>query len=305
MSFLLFHSIAEIFSIIIAGGIFMFAWNSRRLMDNSYLLFIGIAYLFVGGIDLFHTLAYKGMGVFQGYNANLPTQLWIAARYMQSISLLIAPLLIDRKLNVTLVLLCYALAATLLLGFVFLNIFPDCYIEGSGLTVFKKVSEYVISLILVISIVLLFKSRDKFDRGVLHLLVLSIAVTIASELAFTFYISVYGISNIIGHIFKITAFYLVYRALIETGLKKPYNLLFRELKQSETYLRDALSKVKMLSGMLPICSSCKKIRDDKGYWKQIESYISEHSEAEFSHGICPECARRLYPEYFKEEGKSD
>ena len=62
---------------------------------------------------------------------------------------------------------------------------------------------------------------------------------------------------------------------------------------------DALSKVKVLSGMLPICSSCKKIRDDAGYWKQIESYIHEHSEAEFSHGICPDCATKLYPEHFK------
>jgi hypothetical protein len=50
--------------------------------------------------------------------------------------------------------------------------------------------------------------------------------------------------------------------------------------------------------MLPICASCKKIRDDKGYWKQIESYIRDHSEAEFSHGICPECAEKFYPEIF-------
>jgi PAS domain S-box-containing protein len=62
-------------------------------------------------------------------------------------------------------------------------------------------------------------------------------------------------------------------------------------------LRDALSKIKTLSGMLPICSSCKKIRDDKGYWKQIESYIREHSEAEFSHSICPECVKKLYPDF--------
>ncbi len=62
---------------------------------------------------------------------------------------------------------------------------------------------------------------------------------------------------------------------------------------------DALSRIKTLSGLLPICSSCKKIRDDKGYWKQIESYISEHSEALFSHGICPDCAKNIYPELFK------
>jgi PAS domain S-box-containing protein len=61
-------------------------------------------------------------------------------------------------------------------------------------------------------------------------------------------------------------------------------------------LQKALSKVKQLSGFLPICSSCKKIRDDKGYWNQIESYIRDHSEANFSHSICPICAEKLYPE---------
>jgi len=67
-------------------------------------------------------------------------------------------------------------------------------------------------------------------------------------------------------------------------------------------LQEALAKVKQLSGLLPICCSCKKIRDDKGYWQQIESYIHAHSEAEFSHGICPECSRRLYPELYNDKG---
>ena len=66
-------------------------------------------------------------------------------------------------------------------------------------------------------------------------------------------------------------------------------------------LQEALAKVKQLSGFLPICASCKKIRDDKGYWQQIEAYVRDHSEAEFSHGICPDCAQRIYPEYYKKE----
>lgn len=65
-------------------------------------------------------------------------------------------------------------------------------------------------------------------------------------------------------------------------------------------LQAALVKVKLLSGFLPICCSCKKIRDDQGYWQQIESYISRHSEAEFSHGICDDCAQKLYPDYYTE-----
>ncbi len=73
-----------------------------------------------------------------------------------------------------------------------------------------------------------------------------------------------------------------------------------ELRRVNRELNQALAEVKKLRGILPICSSCKKIRDDKGYWLQIETYISEHSEAEFSHGICPDCAKRLYPEFCDE-----
>ncbi len=237
-SYLLFHNMAEIFSIVIACAIFMFAWNARPFLQNNYLLFIGIAYLFVAGVDLFHTLAYKGMRVFPGDDANLPTQLWIAARYLQSISLLIAPLLLRRKLNPYYVFIGYGVTVGLLLGAIFYwHVFPDCYIEGVGLTPFKKISEYIISLILLASIAVLLKNREGFDRGVLKLLILSIIFTIGAELAFTLYTDVYGLLNIIGHLLKIVAFYLIYKAVIETGLVRPYDLLFRDLKQSEETLQ--------------------------------------------------------------------
>lgn len=86
--------------------------------------------------------------------------------------------------------------------------------------------------------------------------------------------------------------------------------LFNSIKNSEEEqkklvgtLQKAFSEIKTLSGMLPICSSCKKIRDDKGYWNQIEAYIHEHSEAVFSHSLCPECAKKLYPEYFNKKNE--
>lgn len=65
-------------------------------------------------------------------------------------------------------------------------------------------------------------------------------------------------------------------------------------------LKNAVREVKKLQGMIPICASCKKIRDDKGYWQQIEKYIQDHSDAKFSHSICPECAQRLYPDLYRE-----
>jgi len=80
-------------------------------------------------------------------------------------------------------------------------------------------------------------------------------------------------------------------ALIRKQMEKERELLVVELQK-------ALSEVKKLSGLLPICASCKMIRDDKGYWNQIESYIRDHSEAEFSHGICPDCVKKLYPDLY-------
>ena len=181
----------------------------------------------------------KGMGVFRGYDANLPTQLWIGARYVESLSLFIAPFYFNRKLRVGTVFFTYTGAIGLLFGTIFFwSIFPDCFVEEKGLTPFKKISEYIISLILFASMAVLIRKRSEFDRPVLIWVVWSIITMIISELAFTFYISVYGFSNLVGHIFKIISFYLIYKAIIETCLTKPYNLLWRNLKLSEEMLRE-------------------------------------------------------------------
>lgn len=74
-----------------------------------------------------------------------------------------------------------------------------------------------------------------------------------------------------------------------------------ERQQLTTELTKAMEQIRQLKGMLPICSACKKIRDDRGYWKRIEYYIMEHSDATFTHSICPECALKLYPELYKPE----
>ena len=79
----------------------------------------------------------------------------------------------------------------------------------------------------------------------------------------------------------------------------------QRLQAERSALQEALSKVRQLSGMLPICASCKKVRDDRGYWTQIEAYISDHSEAEFSHGICPDCGDKLYPGVYRKSLKPE
>lgn len=317
--YLLFHTLAELFSIVVATSLFMITWNSRRYIRNSYLLFVGIAYLYIGLIDLLHTLSYKGMPIFTEYDF-YANQLWIAARGMESLTLLLGFgfLRSKRKINVIAVSAGYALvSALLILSIFYWKIFPECFIAGQGLTPFKKISEYVICGILLLALYQLKSNREKFEPKIYRMIFVSIICTIISELAFTFYVSNYGFSNLVGHYFKIFSFYLIYRAIIETSMVEPTKLIFRELdaankrlkheisirkktqEEREALIRDlshALEEISTLRGIIPICSSCKKIRDDKGYWNQLESYISQHSDAEFTHGICPECAKKLYPD---------
>ncbi len=228
VNFLFFHGLVELFSIVVAGTIFLITWNSRKILDNNYLKFLGLTYIFIGVIDLVHLLAYKGMGVWPEFDANLPTQLWIAARSLQALTLLIAPLMIKRRVYERFTIAAYSSVVILLLLSIFVwQIFPTCFVEGVGLTPYKINSEYLISAILVASSVLLYKEREVFDKHVLRLLLFSVFTTIGSELAFTFYVSVFGFSNVIGHFLKIIAFYLLYKAIIKIGVEQPYNVIFR------------------------------------------------------------------------------
>jgi PAS domain S-box-containing protein len=243
-NFLLFHTLVEFFSILVASGTFVVAWNARRFLQNRYFLVVGIAYLSVALLNLMHLITYQGMTIIPGGGADEPTQLWIAMRYLQSLSLLAAPFFVRRQIHSGWTLVGYlAVAAAVLLSVFIWPVFPNCFIEGQGLTFFKTTSEYLISGMLLASIALLLKRKDAFDDTVLHLLVGSIGLAAISGLIFTLYSSVTDALNITGHFVMVLSFYLMYRAVILTGLLKPYDLLFRELKSSEASLLRAQAEL--------------------------------------------------------------
>ena len=246
-----FHSLIELFGVIVAGGMFMFAWNSRHFQDNDYFLFIGIAYLFVGGMDLVHFIIYQKVRLLQGSDLNLSIQIRVAARYVESISLLLAPLFVrswikvkpGRELKTRYVFLGYSAAVSLLLGFIFSGRFPDCFMKGAGLTLFNTISEAGICFALLAAIALLAQRRREFDPKVLWLLTASIAMTVGSEVTFTFFTYATPISNLTGHALETISYYLIYKAIVETGLMEPYRVLFRNLKQNEESVKAAYSEL--------------------------------------------------------------
>ncbi|MRR16456.1 MAG: PAS domain S-box protein [Deltaproteobacteria bacterium] len=234
----LFHGLVDGVTIVIAASAFTIIWTSRRLVDNCYFLYVGIAFLFFAILDLMHLLGNKGMGMLPEYG-NLGPAFYIASRYVLSLSLLIAPLFATRRLNTSVMYAVYSgMTLLIFLSIFYWKIFPVCIIEGVGLTPFKVVSDYVICLILLGSIGTLLAHREAFDSRVLWLIVFSLILSVATGLAFSLYTDPFGISNMIGHVFQIGSFYLIYLAFIETSLTKPQKILYRKLKQNEEKLTE-------------------------------------------------------------------
>lgn len=238
-SYLLFHSLVEIVTIAIAFMLFVLVWNTQRFYSNGFLCILGIGYGSIALIDLLHTLSFPGMKVFAGFVAlNLAPQLWLAARFLQAFTILAALLFVNRRTDNRVVVGIYAVLVPAVTAFVFSGHFPTAYIDGR-LTPFKVNSEYAITALLLVSLYLFYRQRARFDVTVFRLVAASILCTVFSEVSFTAYVSMVDSANLIGHLFKLTAFYLVYRAILVTGLQEPYDLIFRDLTQTRDELQEA------------------------------------------------------------------
>lgn len=237
--YILFHVATEGFSIVVACLIFVLATRTYKFSRNSLLLFLGHAYLAVALLDFFHTLAYRGMGIFPSNDPNTATQLWIAARYLQALALLMAPLLAERISRRIQFWGFLGIASSAVFLIMRTSAFPDCFISGSGLTPFKMASEYFISAILLVAMFHIRRIRKSLTRVTYISLMLAMGTTILSEMAFTLYADVYGVMNGVGHILKILSFSFIYQGVVIRGLDDPYNEIFHRLQESS--MRDTLT----------------------------------------------------------------
>lgn len=245
-SFLLFHSVAELFAIVIGCAIFLIAWNSRGMAANQFLLFVGIGYLAVSAIDLLHLLAFPGLNIL-GAGRGLSSQLWIAARYVEAVTMLLAPLFFRRRIAPPLLLVTFGIVTAALLGGVFSGFYPKTVSTSGQLTLFKSVSEIAIAALFALAGYLLWRKRDEIDPAIVRFVVASLTLRVASELTLIVYTNPFGAANLIGHLLKIVATYLLYKALVENMLMRPYAMLFKDLKQREEQLATAVGELESFS----------------------------------------------------------
>lgn len=231
INFLSFHTIAELFSIVVAITMFFIAWNTFAFSRDHFLMFLASGYFWIAAIDLIHTLTYPGINIFEYTGTNTAVQFWITARYFEATLLLAAPLFFTRKVRAGFLFLMFGAGSTLAYAMIMQGMAPVLFVEGVGLMPLKIYSEYAIIGILGFALVHLALNRKHLGQNIFFALVTSIVLTMGAELAFTFYVSAFDLSNIVGHIFKFTSFWIILGVIIRTTLTGPYISLRNENKE--------------------------------------------------------------------------
>ena len=236
-NYLLFHTLVELSTAVVSCAVFIFFWNSRQYLDNGFFLFIAVACLVAGTLDLTHALAFQGVSILPDMTGNESLQAKIAGRWIASLSFLIAPLFLRRRINLPLTLTVYGAVLVLTLAAIFRwHVFPACYVPGRGMTAFEHVSRGVNGATFLAAAALLARKRSCLDTGVFPLLFAALMANAALELLSAELSDFHGPLNVLAHLSQLVSLYLVCQAMLVVSLRKLCNLAFIDLKSSQEAL---------------------------------------------------------------------
>ena len=233
LSYLLFHTLAEIVFIVVCLSVVVLAWSLRPFLDDDFAIVLGVGLAFVAGLHILHIMDYPGLGLISG-SADPPTQLWLGARLLLVAALITSAFVIGRRVKLWIVgACCAAYTAVLVASIYWWRVFPVTLTEATGLTPFKKGAEYVICALFLVAIVLLWRRRDRMPGQTWRLLRAALVVTIAAELWFTLYQSAHMWPNLVGHFLLVLSALLIFRAVVDDGLARPHALAVSNLREAE------------------------------------------------------------------------
>ena len=238
---LLFHLLTELLAVSVAWAVFLLVWNARETMDHDALLTVGIAYLFIGFLDLIHAAAFQGMGILsETWGTDPSIQLWVAARLMEAVTLLSFSILVGRRVRPGRVLAIYgAVTALALLGVFAWDLFPDCHREPGGVTPFKIGAEGLIRGILIAAGIGIYRRRRDLDPTIFGLMLAAISLTLVAESALMRHELESRLLSLIGHGARVPSIFMIYLALVHSGLRRPFSALSDDLREMTAALRNA------------------------------------------------------------------
>lgn len=300
VSYLLFHNIAEFFSIMVSLSIFGVGWYTYSQSKNRHALFLSAAFLTIGLLDFMHTLGNAAMPPFVTPNSsNKSTQYWIAARLFSAAAFLISayiypgrkPEWMPKALfsRPALMAVVLAVPSVIFVGITFFPSYvPDTYVTGIGLTRFKVLSEYLIILLLCLAAIAYWRRMTQTGDRLLIYYVAAFVICIFSELVFTGYKSAFDTYNVLGHLYKIAAFFLIYQGIFVASVRNPYiglseanrrlDIEIAERSQAEEALRKAKEELEL--SHLELRQAYDKLSDETRQREQVELQLRQTQKME-------------------------
>lgn len=249
-NFLLFHTLAELFSIVVAFAAAAVAWYSRDWIGRNYLLLLGVSEFFVGSLDILHTVAYKGVGVIDPRGGNLPTQFWLAGRVFEAVCFLVAVWSPARRYGDRQVLGVLALAWVAVVGLIFADLAPAAFVAGQGVTPLKMATEFALVACFAGILLRLRRQAAEFDPHIYTLLLVSVVAKLLTELCFAWYTDVFGLTHLVGHALKIVGAWAFLKAVVDSGLRRPQSLIFGALARERALSGEVSMHAQTLDAVL-------------------------------------------------------
>ena len=246
-NFLLFHCLTEEFCVIIAVATFFIVWNTRQYLNNGFFLLLALGGLFAGLLKLPFIFGYPGTNIhiFPGDSGNIALQSKLVAQWCLSLSCLCAFFFLRRKVNPAVALLVYGTSLVVILASIFYwRVFPDCFVEGSGATPFDRIGLILGAAAYPISLAMLIGRRHDFDTHLFRVMFAAGTGFFLEDFTTALVSTPDGSMRAIARLAQVAALYFVYKAFMEVGLKRPYDLLFRNLKHSEESLAHSEAELK-------------------------------------------------------------
>jgi hypothetical protein len=241
VSFLLFHTVAEVMFAVVGFGVLIMAATLRQFLDDDFPVFVGVAVATAALLQLVHTVDFPGMNVISG-TPDTSAQMWVAARLILAASFVVAPFVLGRRLRLRFVAPLYAALALVTLAAVYWwDVFPTAYVPGSGPTRFKTLSEYLVSALFVLAIALLWRRRSRLPGQAFPLIVAALVSSLIAELLLSIHTGPQIWPSMIGLVFLVLSAILVYLGVVEDGLARPHAAAVATLREAQR-LHERLEK---------------------------------------------------------------
>jgi signal transduction histidine kinase/DNA-binding response OmpR family regulator len=220
-----FHSLAELFTVVIGISLYLIAVQTFTFTNNRYLLIVAVGFFWSSLIDIFHTLIFEGMARASDYSADTPPLLWLCARSLQVLAFLVAPLWAKKTWPAKWLFAGFGALGLALTAAVFGGLMPTAWVPSQGLTPFKIAWEWLLIGGYAIAALQLFHGPATLSPGLRRSVVVVMALGVATELCFTWYLGMYGASNMLGHVLKLWAYWTMLQVVSQHMLMRPKELL--------------------------------------------------------------------------------